>query len=136
MSVTEKDENTTDYLPPSVEEILRGTAHALTLFAAEEKAELNTRVFLKKNKPYVKCYATGKDRPAKPEEIVRQLYLKKLMDHYGYPVERIAVEKPVQFGSSVHEKAADIVVWDKDDKTAAQIIIECKKPKRTDGLEQ
>ncbi len=58
------------------------------------------------------------------------------MDHYGYPVERIAVEKPVQFGSSVHDKAADIVVWDKDDKTAAQIIIECKKPKRKDGLEQ
>ena len=51
MSVIGKDENTTDHLPPSVEEILRGTAHALTLFAAEEKAELNTRVFLKKAKP-------------------------------------------------------------------------------------
>ena len=79
---------------------------------------------------------TGKDRPAKPEEIVRQLYLNRLMDRFGYPVERIAVEKPVWFGSSVHGKATDIVVWDKDDKTAAQIIIEFKKPKRTDRLEQ
>ena len=58
------------------------------------------------------------------------------MDDYGYPAERIAIEKPVQFGSSVHEKAADIVVWDKDDPKTAYIIIECKKPKRADGLEQ
>ena len=121
---------------PSIEEILRGTAHAITIFTAEEKADLESEIFLKKMKPYLKCYATGKDRPAKPEEIVRQFYLKKLIDHYGYPTERIAVEKPVQFGVSINDKAADIVVWDKDDKTAAQIIIECKKPKRKDGLEQ
>lgn len=130
------DGNEAGRTPSSIEEILRGTAHAMTIFTAEEKNALDAGIFLKKDKPYLNCYATGKDRPAKPEEIVRQLYLKKLMDHYGYPVERIAVEKPVQFGVSIHEKAADIVVWDKDDKTAAQIIIECKKPKRTDGLEQ
>ena len=129
-------ENSTSESLPLIEEILRGTAHAMTIFTVEEKANLESGFFLKRNKPYLKCYATGKDRPAKPEEIVRQLYLKKLMDRYEYPAERIAVEKPVQFGSSVHDKAADIVVWDKDDKTAAQIIIECKKPKRTDGLEQ
>ena len=34
------------------------------------------------------------------------------MDQYGYPKDRIAIEKGVYFGSSVHEKAADIVVWD------------------------
>lgn len=130
------DGNNAGETAPTIEKILRGTAHAMTIFTAEEKAVLDAEIFSKRGKPYLKCYATGKDRPAKPEEIVRQLYLKKLMDHYGYPAERIAVEKPVQFGSSVHEKAADIVVWDKDDKTAAQIIIECKKPKRTDGLEQ
>ena len=134
--LTTVDTDNTGSTPPSIEEILRGTAHAMTIFTAEEKSALNSEIFLKKNKPYLKCYATGKDRPAKPEEIVRQLYLKKLMDDYGYPAERVAVEKPVQFGSSVHDKAADIVIWDKDDKTAAQIIIECKKPKRKDGLEQ
>ena len=42
----------------------------------------------------------------------------------------------MQFGSAVHEKAADIVVCDKDDPNTAFIIVECKKPKRADGLEQ
>ncbi len=42
----------------------------------------------------------------------------------------------MQFGSAVHEKAADIVIWDKDASDTAFIIIECKKPKRADGLGQ
>lgn len=124
--------NTNDMV--TVEDILRGTAHALTIF--KPKAIAGVSIFLKRGKPYLTCYATGKDRPAKPEEIVRQLYVKMLMDDYGYPAERIAIEKPVQFGSAVHEKAADIVVWDKDAPNTAFIIIECKKPKRSDGLEQ
>ena len=93
-------------------------------------------IFLKRGKPYLKCFATGQDRPAKPEEIVRQLYVRMLMQEYGYPAERIALERPVQFGSAVHEKAADIFVCDKDDPNTAFIIVECKKPKRADGLEQ
>ena len=116
----------------AVEDILTGTAHALTIFKPKAIASLN--IFLKRGKPFLTCFATGKDRQAKPEEIVRQLYIKMLMDDYGYPTERIAVEKPVQFGSAVHEKAADIVVLDKDDPDTAFIIIECKKPKRADGL--
>jgi type I restriction enzyme M protein len=119
---------------PDIENILRGSSHALTIFKPKVIAALE--IFAKGGKPYLKCYATGKNRPAKPEEIVRQLYVKMLMDDYGYPPQRIAIEKPVQFGSAVHEKAADIVVWDKDDANTAFIIIECKKPKRSDGLEQ
>jgi len=134
MFEVDTDKNAAGKSSISVEEILRGTAHALTIFTAEEIADL--RVFDKRGKPYLTCYATGKDRPAKPEEIVRQLYIKRLIEVYGYPVERIAIEKPVQFGSAVHEKAADIVIWDKDDSDAAYIIVECKKPKRADGLEQ
>lgn len=118
----------------SVEDILRGTSHALTIFRPETIAALE--IFPKRGKPYLTCYASGKERPAKPEEIVRQLYLKTLMDEYGYPADRIAIEKPVHMGSAVHDKPADIVIWDKDDPTAAYIIIECKKPKRSDGLEQ
>jgi type I restriction enzyme M protein len=134
LGIIDQTKNQDGKSPPSVEEILRGTAHALTIFTAEEIADV--RIFEKRGKPYLTCYATGKDRPAKPEEIVRQLYIKRLIVSYGYPVERIAVEKPVQFGSSVHDKAADIVVWAKDDPNTAYIIVECKKPKRTDGLEQ
>lgn len=119
---------------PSVDEILRGTAHALTIFRPELVSSLS--IFLKRGRPYLKCFVTGKERPAKPEEIVRQLYVKTLIDDYGYPPERIAIEKPVYMGSTVHPKPADIVVTDKDDPTAAYIIVECKKPKRSDGLEQ
>lgn len=118
----------------AVEDILRGSLHALTIFKPE--AVNGLPIFLKRGKPYLTCYASGRDRPAKPEEIVRQLYVKMLMDDYGYPAERIAIEKPVQFGSAIHEKAADIVVWDKDATDTAYLIVECKKPKRSDGLEQ
>jgi type I restriction enzyme M protein len=120
----------------TIQDILRGSAHALTIFNPDAVAALEGELYLKRGKPYLKCYATGKERPAKPEEIVRQLYVKMLMGDYGYPAERIAIEKPVQFGSAVHEKPADIVVWDKDDQDTAFIIVECKKPKRADGLEQ
>ena len=133
---TKKEQNGSSAVSrlPSVEDILRGSSHALTIF--KPRAIQALEVFAKQGKPYLKCYATGKDRPAKPEEIVRQLYVKMLMDDYSYPAERIAIEKPVQFGSAVHEKAADIVIWDKDAANTAHIIIECKKPKRSDGLEQ
>ncbi|RJX18218.1 MAG: SAM-dependent methyltransferase [Ammonifex sp.] len=122
----------------SIDEIFRNqeTKHHLTLFKVENIQWLESHLFEKNKKPYLKCLASSKDRPAKPEEIVRQLYVKMLMDDYGYPAERIAIEKPVQFGSVIHEKAADIVVWDKDDPDTAYIIIECKKPRRADGLEQ
>ena len=59
-----------------------------TIFTEAAISELD--VFLKKGKPYLKCLASGKDRPAKPEEIVRQLYIKKLIADYGYPADRIA----------------------------------------------
>lgn len=119
---------------PTIDDILRGTSHALTIFkpGAAEKLE----IYLRRGKPYLKCFASGKERPAKPEEIVRQLYIDMLMEDYGYPAERIYVERPVQFGAAVHEKAADIFICDKDDPNTAFIIVECKKPKRSEGLEQ
>lgn len=118
----------------SVQNILKGSAYALTIFSEKEIKAI--KLFDKNGKPYLTCAASDKPRPAKPEEIVRQLYLRKLMTHYGYPKERIAIEKPVYFGSSVHEKAADIVISEKDAPTTPYIIVEVKKPKRKDGLEQ
>jgi type I restriction enzyme M protein len=120
--------------PPTVTEVLRGSEYALTVFTNAEIAAI--QLYDRGGKPYLKCFATDKPRPAKPEEIARQLYIKKLIDEYGYAKERIALEKPVYFGSSVHEKAADIVVWEKNAPTTPYIIIEVKKPKRKDGLEQ
>lgn len=120
----------------SVNSIIRSgdTSWDLKLFSQEEIEAID--LFEKRGKPYVKCIISGLDRPAKPEEIVRQLFLIKLINEYGYPKERIAVEKGVYFGSTIHEKRADIVVYDKDHSDTEYIIIELKKPKRKDGLEQ
>ena len=48
----------------------RSTGYALNIFAPEEIAAL--KLIEKRGKLYLKCHATGKDRLAKPEEIVRQ----------------------------------------------------------------
>lgn len=117
-----------DILQPGV------TGYGLTVFTEAEIASI--KIFKKSGKPYLTCFASDKERPAKPEEIVRQLYLKRLMTKYRYPKSRIAVEKPVQFGGSVADKRADIVVFREDDPGAAYIIVEVKKPKRRDGIEQ
>ena len=126
------EQSTTQTL--TVTEILKGSDYSLTIFTDQEVKAI--KLFDRGGKPYLTCAASDKARPAKPEEIVRQLYLRKLMSIYGYPKDRIAIEKPVYFGSAVHEKAADIVVWEKDAPTTPYIIVEVKKPKRKDGLEQ
>jgi type I restriction enzyme M protein len=110
------------------------SGYALDIFRPDEIASLE--IFEKRGKPYLKCLSSGNERPAKPEEIVRQLYIRKLIYEYGYPNDRIAIEKGVYFGSTMHEKRADIVVFDKDEPDTPYIIVECKKPKRKDGLEQ
>src|SRR5262245_37670525 len=64
-----------------------------------------------------------------PEEIVRQLWVYKLMHQYGYKADEIDLEKSVQFGTEVGTKAADIVVYTDSSKETPKIIVECKKPK-------
>ncbi len=94
-------------------------------------------------KYYLKCLVRNKDiliwndekQTGEPEEIVRQLWILKLVREYNYPIERIAVEVSVDFGREVYEKAADIVVY-QEDKDSAWIIIETKSPDSKDGLEQ
>jgi type I restriction enzyme M protein len=117
-------------------DILRDTNYALDVFSQEEVDEVRTRITTRKGKHYLPDFVDNKERPAKPEEIVRQLYLYRLIHTYKYPSSRIAVEKGVYFGSSVATKRADIVVSDKHDPNTAYIIVEVKKPKRSDGLEQ
>lgn len=71
-----------------------------------------------------------------PEEIVRQLWVWKLINYYGYSPEQIRCEIPVQFGSSEATKFADIAVYRKSDLETVKILFEVKKPKRKDGIEQ
>lgn len=109
--------------------------HGLSLFDKKMITSIESSLFLKNGKPYVKCLATDVDRPAKPEEIVRQLFILRLMKDYGYPKDRITAEKEVWFGSGISEKRADIVVFQKNSEDP-YIIVEVKKPKRKDGVKQ
>lgn len=99
-----------------------------------------TKYYLKSLIPFstgneeVQVYAEG--GKSAPEEIVRQLWVYKLMQQYGYQADEIDLEKGVQFGTEVGTKAADIIVYTNADKLTPKIIVECKKPKRKDGIEQ
>lgn len=82
----------------------------------------------------VQVYVEG--GKANPEEIIRQLWVYKLINEYEYKDDEIALEVAVQFGTEVGTKAADIVVYTDNTKATPKIIFECKKPKRKDGIGQ
>lgn len=119
-------------------DILRSTDYSLDQFSDVDVLDLEQRIFIKnvrgKDQFFVTCLIRNKDIQLKPEEIVRQLYIKQLLDQYGYPSDRIRVEYVVNFGRQ--KKRADIVVMDSKKSTAPYIIIEVKKPKLKDGKEQ
>ncbi len=118
----------------TIADILRSTNYGLSIFSQEEVEKI--QLFDKNGKPYLRDFVNGKERPANPEEIVRQLFLYRLIYTYLYPVARIAVEKGIQFGSSIADKRADIVINEKNYPDTVYIIVELKKPKRHEGLEQ
>src|SRR5579863_6719499 len=99
-----------------------------------------TKYYLKSFIPFstgneeVQVYAEG--GKSAPEEIVRQLWVYKLIHQYSYKADEIDLEKSVQFGVEVGTKAADIIVYTDSAKVTPKIIVECKKPKRKDGIEQ
>ncbi len=114
-------------------DILKSTDYGLDVF--DPKAVADLEIFDKKGKPYLYDPVSDKDRSAKPEEIVRQLFLREITAVYGYPRKRIAVERAVRMGRDT-TKSADIIIYREDDPEAAYIIVEVKKPREKDGLEQ
>ena len=116
--------------------------HGLQEFSKEILKRINA--FEKEDgKFYVRCLKRGKDifiydknkKTGKPEEVIRQLWLIKLTQGYKYPLDRIEVEKSVQFGLEVREKSADIVLY-KEDKITPYIIFELKQPNAKKAEEQ
>lgn len=99
-----------------------------------------TKYYLKSIIPFVsgktKVSIYDSEGKSAPEEIVRQLWVYKLINQYDYKADEIDLEKSVQFGTEVGTKAADIIVYTDSSKETPKIIIECKKPKRKDGIEQ
>jgi len=99
-----------------------------------------TKYFMKSFVPFssgkeeVQVYS--EDGKSNPEEIVRQLWVYKLLNAYDYRPEELELEKSVHFGTEVNTKAADIIVYTDATKQTPKIIIEVKKPRRKDGIEQ
>lgn len=106
----------------------------LTIFSQDSIDKLDERFFEKGSKLFIKCLKRKKDIQVKPEEIVRQLMIDKLINEYGYPLELIEVEYSVSFGRE--KKFADIVILNKKDKTSVYCVIEIKKHKAKDGKDQ
>lgn len=98
-----------------------------------------TKFFLKSIVPFYsdteEIQVYDPNSKSNPEEIVRQLWLYKLINIYQYQIDEIQVEKPIPFGSDSDSRKADIVVHLKD-KTTPKIVFEIKKPNRRDGIEQ
>ena len=99
----------------------------LTIFSPESVDRLEKNIKEKDGKAYLTCLKREKEIQAKPEEVVRQLMLDKLMNEYGYPKDLLEVEYPVSFGRE--KKYADIVILNKEDKTSVYCVIEIKKHK-------
>ena len=121
-----------------INEILQDSNYKLDLFSEESIKYLENKIINKGSENnanyYVSCLIREKEIKLNPEEIVRQLYLYKVINEYKYPKTRIQVEYSVHFGREI--KRADIVIMDKIQITTPYIIVEVKKPKLKDGKEQ
>jgi len=112
-----------------------GTDYMLNSLNPNELNDLEAILFEKNSRLYFRCPVRKKDILAKPEEAVRQLWILRLTKHYGYPLNRLAVEYPITFGRDT-SKRADIVVFDADRPTVPFTIVEVKQIKFKDGKEQ
>lgn len=115
-------------------DIIKKSDYKLTQFDDSVVDAIEQNIVEKNGKVYIKCLVRNKDVKLTPEEIVRQLYIYKLVHEYGYPVERMELERVITFGRE--KKRADIVIFNKTHVTSEEIIVELKKPKLKDGKEQ
>lgn len=118
----------------NISQILRDTAYSFSIFEESLVSDLEQRITIREGKPYITCVIREREILLKPEEVVRQLYLMKLLADYNYPKNRIKLEHPINFGREI--KYADIVIFDKDRPNVEYIIVETKKPKLQDGKNQ
>jgi type I restriction enzyme M protein len=131
-----KGENMLSITYPKINKIFSSSdvKHGLSLFTNEEIEAIEKLIIEQDRKFYIKCQIKDKYKIAKPEEIVRQLWIYRLLNEYGYPKERIDIERMIYFGSR-ESGLADIVVLH-EDLQHPYIIFEIKRPQRTAGLEQ
>lgn len=112
----------------TIADILRDSNYSISLFTDKEINQLEADILFRevkgKKTPYLKCVIRNKEIKLNPEEIVRQLYVKRLLNLYKYEQQLIHFEVGINFGIEV--KRADIVVYDKNRQDAPYIIVELK----------
>ena len=86
-----------------------GSDHSLKPLDPAELIALEAILFEKNDRLYFRCPVRNKDILAKPEETVRQLWILRLTKHYGYPINRLAVEYPI-----TQNRAKSLVLQDGD----------------------
>ena len=127
----------------SLKNIFTNSKYNSIIFNEEETKAIERKIYTKQSRgkqshgketAYIKCLVRNKEVQLKPEEAVRQLYLYRLINTYNYPISRIAVEYPVQFGRE--KKRADIVIFENENSNVEYIIVELKRPNFEDGKEQ
>lgn len=123
-----------------LEKIFKDLYNDLSLFNKEEIDKLNNSVYEKNGKCFLKSNSKNEEekqiyseKKSAPEEVVRQLFLNRLITKYKYPKELIEIETIVSFGRE--KKRADIVVY-KDDKITPFIIVEVKAPDVNNDVKQ
>ena len=106
----------------------------LRFFEKNERSKLKLRC--EEDKIEIYCVKREKWLKAKPEEVVRQLFLIWVQDSLKYPLKRIAVEWAIQMGEDAEKERADIAIFTDDACTDPYIVFELKKPNAKEGLEQ
>ncbi|MBR5940061.1 MAG: N-6 DNA methylase [Neisseriaceae bacterium] len=129
-------------LTPQIHAILKDSNYNINLFREQSIINLENKITQKQGKKgleyFCTCQIRDKEIKLTPEEIVRQLYLDKLIHEYGYPIKNIQVEIGVQKGrentAKTDKKRIDILVSTDDGEP--YIVVEVKKPKEKDGSSQ
>ena len=118
--------------------IITKSAKDLSTKQSQENPQLapNTHTQDAKQSYYTTCLIREKELKLTPEEIIRQLYLDKLINEYGYKSSQIQVEVAVQKGRDTGEGKKRIDILVSDEKGSPYIIVELKKPKVKDGQAQ
>lgn len=128
-------------MPKKIEQILETEEAAhISQFTQDDKDWINSRIHDRADgEAGVECVIRGKNDDGDyfkltPEEIVRQYYAYKLMEVYGYSKEQIKFELPAVFAGKevIKDKRVDIAVFNKDDSSKIDFIIEVKRPKIKD----
>lgn len=125
----------------TIKDILKKSEYEhLSQFSEDDKKWIDNRIKTRADgEPGIECVVRSKNDDGEyfkltPEEIVRQLYVYKLLTVYGYTQEQISFELPAVYAGKevLKDKRIDIAVFNKDDASKIDLIIEVKRPEIKD----